>query len=221
MDKYFEHLPYDLVLWGNFLISVTGLVFIIGAPVTDNFKKLKNFFIYFWASLISYYLLRGTTGSIQHDRIFNTYVNFQSFNLNSPEMIWSYLVVLADISILMICLGHVFHKDLSKRTRILSVIIISCIFIFIWIIDFKLNHNVYSNILAFIVFFYTAWSARIDDITVSIIWLSYAILHLPLGLAVGITPEWQRTLFIVMLISKLSLIIAMYSMLGIKKKDSL
>ena len=218
MDNVFKGLPLEIVIWGNLLISIVGYIFIRGAPVIERNKRLKQFYSLFWASLILYYFTRILIGNLglMRDRRMSAFLNphlFNDFSISADHWAWILLVILADLSILMLCLGHFYHNKEERKYPKIAGASILIVFAIVWIFDFILGNNVLSNTIAFIVFFYTAWSCRINHISSSILWVIYAFVHLPIGIAMQVPIEWRHSIFVVLLGSKLSLIGAIYNVL--------
>lgn len=213
-----------MVFLGNLFISIIGFVFIYGAPVVEHNKKLKLFFSLFWLALSFYYIARigiGTLGQMRGARMIVFINPSYDFSISRSHWAWMFLVILADVSILMLCIGHYFHNLEKIRSPKLVVASIFVLFVLVWAIDSIVGNNALSSAVAFLVFFYTAWSCRIVHISSSILWIIYAFLHLPIGIATVIPFEWRRSIFVLLFATKLSLVVAMYNMLEVKKsKDS-
>jgi hypothetical protein len=50
----------------------------------------------------------------------------------------------------------------------------------------------------------------------AMLWLSYAVLHLPLRLAASLPEQWTTSVFLLLLVAKFSLLPAMYFALGVQ-----
>ena len=224
MDKIFQGLPLELVLWANLFISIVGFIFIYGAPVQTQQKKFKLFFSLFWISLVVYYIARISISVIdQADSArLSAFLNpYGDFSITPSHWAWMLLVVLADISVLMLCFSHIYHKSEKIKKPWVAMSIAGIIFVVVWAIDLTVGNNALSNIIAFAVYFYTAWSCRINHISSSIIWIIYAFLHTPIGLATTTPFEWRHSIFVVLFATKLSLIAAMYNMLEVKRSGNM
>lgn len=230
MDEIFKGLPLEIVFWGNLLISIVGFIFIFTAPVSKRNNNLKIFYSLFWASLILYYISRIIIGYIDHYRPLRMTAFINPWNLSNiyelsitkHHWAWMFLVILADLPLLILCLSHYYHKieKIKLAHTKVGTVIIFISFALVWFIDFVVNNNALSSAVAFIVFFYTAWACRIEHISSSILWIIYAFLHLPLGIAVGVPIEWRHSIFVALLVSKLSLVAAMYNILEVKKSQT-
>lgn len=207
MNTLFNNMPFDVILGGNLFISIIGSFFVFGAPVLVNYKKLKLWFSFFWLGLVLYYSIRLIIVILKID-------------IGTSLFPWLGLVIMADLPILALAIGYSLAIHKSKKSSDLITYVV-LIFVFSWAYAIYSGNNVCSQAVSFLTFMILAWSCRQKNINNSILWIFYAILNLPLRVFITDPPkDFGNTLFLLLLTSKLSLIVAMYKMLDVKANET-
>jgi hypothetical protein len=203
MNTLFNNMPFEVILKGNLFISIIGTFFVFGAPVLEHYKKLKLWFSFFWLGLVIYYSIRLIMVILKID-------------IGTSLFPWLGLVIMADLPILALAIGYSLGISKSKKSADLTTYVV-LIFVFTWVYAIYSGNNICSQVVTFLTFMVLAWSCRQKNINISILWIFYAILNLPLRVFIADPPkDFGNTLFLLLLTSKLSLIVAMYKMLDVK-----
>lgn len=223
MDKIFQGLPIKVVMMGNLMVSLIGALFIYGAPVKSEYKNLKHWFLLFWCCLVLYFAV-GSAVNVPPWRA-NRFLQFSDPNYEQSFVrthgAWLIMVILSDLPIIALTFGYSFFLWRKKYSPWALILPTSIVFFAAWISAAFFKVNSISSAAAFCVFLYLAWSCREEHITSSVLLITYAFLHLPIGLAVNLPLEWRHSIFVLLLVSKLSLIIAMYDILEVKSAKNI
>lgn len=221
MSNFFQDLSLETVFFANIIISIIGAIFIYGAPISLRYRNLKRFFFLFWFFLTIYYSVRVSVQTYAPYRIESFIYPWQDFLIRPSHYAWMWLVILADLPIFMLCLGYIFYFKSTKHSRLLWITCMFIVFIASWIYAAYYDHNAPSHVIALFVFLYSAWYCRVEHTTSSVLWITYALLHLPIWTLSTVSLEWRHAAYILLLVSKLSLIVAMYNMLEVRPKKNL
>lgn len=191
---------------GNALLSGMGLVFAIGVSVTVEFKTGKKWWIVLWASLLGFYLLSAVISAslTQGLAVLMLKAVFNATSTSAAAMLYL----------------HCRDKKRLKSRK--SILIFSATFLLV-MVSTLLSLTIYSplrnlagvigQILSWIFFVLLAWNYREQHMPTTLLLLAYANLQLP-AILVG-KGGWGND-FVLLLAAKLSLIGAMYHMLGIR-----
>jgi hypothetical protein len=190
-------MPLRIILSGNLLLCILGVIFALGAPVSASHQRLKPYIIGFWSLLTVYYLTRLIGELLQ-------------LQLGIALEPWFVLVVLADLSPMILCLGcgKYIHPPL-RHARLF----ICLPFALAWLFALLLGHNAISQILTSCAFFFVAWQSRLISINISLVLISYGVLSLPFGLVWDSPSTFGQSVFLLLLITKLPLLGALYQIL--------
>ncbi|KJJ85236.1 membrane protein [Candidatus Omnitrophus magneticus] len=223
MESIFNNLPLTTVLLGNIIISWIGIFFLWGAPVKTEYRGLKLSFVMFWIFIIIYYLCRaGVEYYFISTSRFICFLSPTGEGIHPkilPDFLWLLLVITADFSAIALLIGGIIHFTRNRRYLKIAVLLSFFGFISAWISAGYLKHNSVSAVITFLVFIYLGWRVRIKYITSSVLFIGYAFLNLPFFLLSGNAPEaLKHTIFTLLFVSKFSLIVAMYNVLGVSGK---
>ncbi len=216
MDAIFNCLPLHSVIIANVVISMIGIIFLVGAHTLPRFRKLKLSYVGFWLFLLLYYICRLV---LLQDKPRMFALVMSPGHSAFADTNWLCLVVLADFSVIAIIVGTFIHYFKNQRHFFLFATIVILLFITAWISSVMLHHNIVSSLLASAAFLWVGWTCRLKYINNTVVWIVYAILHIPIRLtASDIAPEYVQTVFILLLATKLSVIVAMYTTLEVNVK---
>jgi len=195
---------------GNALLSGMGLVFAIGAPIKIKLKTAKKWWILMWASMFIFYFLSASFSIFRVSSLILTIIVaiFNGVSTSSIVMLFIYLRDKGKSNIYYTALVFILSLLLSSSGTFLfnsNYIPAKVISIFI------------SHFLAWIFFVMLAWNYRKKHMATTLLLLAYANLQLPAGL-IGKTGLGVD--LVLLLVSKLSLIGAMYYTLGVRDVKS-
>ncbi len=197
MESLFQSMPLRIILSGNLLLCIFGVMFTLGAPVLPSRQRLKPYIIGFWSLLTVYYLIR----------LIGEFLQLQLGVALNP---WFVLVVLADLSPMILCLGcaKYMHPPLKHAGSIICPP-----FALAWLFALLLGHNTISQILTSCAFFFVAWQSRLININISLVLISYGVLSLPFGLVWNSPATFGQSVFLLLLVTKLPLLGGLYQVL--------
>ena len=212
MDEWLKQIGVYL---GNALLSGMGLAFAIGVPAIDKFRPAKKWWIVLWASLIGFYLWSIFLFSAKLFGVLEStpLAIFNGISTASAAMLYLYLRDKGQPNnrkATIICCAVFLLVALSG---LLSLIINSSPLIPIPSNIWGLLPGIVGQILSWIFFVLMAWNYREQHMSTTILLLVYANLQLPAGF---VGKEGWGNDFVVLLATKLSLISAMYHMLGVR-----
>jgi hypothetical protein len=218
MSDLLKGLPLDVILKGNALASAIGFLFVATAPVDDDKRVLRAWLSAFWVLLGGYYGIRDVVGVLASST-HRLATFFPVSDFTYPPVFWLPLVILADLPIMALAYAFAVH-ELRVVKRSTALVVLTVAYGVAWSVAFVTNNSAVSSIYTFAVFFYLSWHFRLVKIAMAMVWLSYAVLHLPLRLATTVENNWTTSVFLLLIAGKLALITAMYDVLGVKPKTA-
>ena len=197
--------------FGNALLCGMGLIFAIGAPAIAERKVAKIWWVVLWSTLFAFYLWSVFLASIN---VVNALASLPLAIFNANSM--------AAVGMLYF---HFRDKQLLDQRK--PAIICSVIFVLVLmssLLSLFFNHPdsrylpagtaaIPSQVLSWVFFVLLAWNYRKQHMATTLLLLAYANLQLPAGI-IG-KQGWGND-FVLLLAAKLSLIGAMYHMLGVR-----
>ena len=194
------------VFLGNALLSGIGLAFAIGAPVISELRVARRWWVILWASLLGFYLwqvLVSLTSSISVLALMPLAL-FNGSSTVASAMLYLLLREKSQISFLKAAIASSFILLVFGLSGFISITSYD---------RFGPLSTIIANSLAWVFFVLLAWNYRTTHMSTTMLLLAYANLQLPAGI---ISKGGLGNDLVLLLAAKLSLIGAMYHMLGIR-----
>lgn len=189
-----------LILLGNLLVSILGLLFTYGASIKQEKKSQKKWWILFWLGLILYYLEQ---------------LIYEKTNFLPPSFIQ---VIIIDFTTIVSIFIIINYLDLSSKLRKRIPLFLGLGFLVLWFLQSTVISNLPSLIIAFLSFLILGYIHRHKDLTKALLVVTYGIAQIPpFMLDSSSNSETAFSSFLVAIIPlKLTLISAIYSYLDVK-----
>ncbi len=203
---FLKQLGINELLIGNALLSLIGLIFTLGIPKNEKNKKEIQFWAMFWISLLMIYTI-NFIWLINNEWPFGIRLFFQYLS----DIIGS-----LGLSLLFFC---VYSKKKYVEKKVIIILIPTLIVGYILETLFKTY--IFSNIFTSILLFLIAWRVRLKDITSTVTLFAYANLQLIIVyiIIIGKAEELLLVNYRIAIGMKLTLLVAIYKILDVNKKE--